>query len=163
MDDVHYSSSNHEWETPDDLFQALDDVFVFTLDVCATDDNAKVPTYFTEEEDGLKNSWEGHNCWMNPPYGREIGKWIRKAAEESEKGITVVCLVPARTDTKWWFDMLNYVDEVWFIRGRLQFKGAKSCAPFPSAILVFGSPGFGSMPRGRAKLGRYEIWPVSVR
>jgi site-specific DNA-methyltransferase (adenine-specific) len=73
---------------------------------------------------------------MNPPYGREIGKWMKKAVEEWKRGNTVVCLVPARTDTAWWHDYA-IKGEIRFIRGRLKFGGGKSSAPFPSAIVIF--------------------------
>ncbi len=98
---VHFSSRRNNWETPRDLFDKLNEEFNFELDVCATPENAKCKKYYSPEEDGLKEEWKGL-CWMNPPYGREIGKWIKKAYESALAGATVVCLVPARTDTAWW-------------------------------------------------------------
>lgn len=133
--DVHFSSKTDCWETPQWLFDDLDKVFRFTLDVCATAENAKCPLYFTPEQDGLSREWTGV-CWMNPPYGRKIKFWIQKAWEESQKGSTVVCLVPARTDTGWWHDYCMK-GKIRFLRGRLKFGGAKNSAPFPSAIVVF--------------------------
>jgi phage N-6-adenine-methyltransferase len=131
-----YSSATEEWETPMDTFLALDDEFGgFDLDVCATDQNYKVPHYYTKEDDGLKQLWLG-KCWMNPPYGRVIGQWMRKAYLSSLDGATVVCLVPARTDTAWWHDWAMK-GEVRFIRGRLRFGGHKTGAPFPSAVVIF--------------------------
>ena len=97
------SSKTDLWATPQDFFDALDAEFGFTLDVCATADNAKCPRYFTADDDGLSQEWAGV-CWMNPPYGREIGQWMSKAVDASTNGATVVCLVPARTDTAWWHD-----------------------------------------------------------
>ena len=101
---VHFSSKTDEWETPQSTFDALDQEFHFVLDVCASQENAKCPRYFTREQDGLKQPWCGA-CWMNPPYGREIGKSIAKAANTARSGLgTVVCLLPARTDTRWWHE-----------------------------------------------------------
>lgn len=132
---VHFSSATPEWATPVDLFAGLDAEFGFDLDVCATAENAKCPRYFTAADDGLAQEWAGV-CWMNPPYGRGIGAWIRKAAESAEAGATVVCLVPARVDTAWWHDYCRH-GEVRFLRGRLRFGDAVASAPFPSALVVF--------------------------
>ena len=132
---VHFSSKTDLWYTPQDFFKKYDDVYKFETDVCATDDNAKCAKYYTEEMDGLSQEWRGV-CWMNPPYGRTISKWMKKAYESSLSGATVVCLVPARTDTGWWH---NYAmkGDVEFIKGRLKFGGSKNSAPFPSAVVVF--------------------------
>lgn len=128
-----FTSTTDEWETPQDLFDALDIVFHFTLDVCATADNAKCERYYTKEEDGLNQKWDGV-CWMNPPYGREIGKWVKKAYES---GCVCVCLLPARTDTKWFHDYVLGKAEIHFIKGRLKFGNSKNSAPFPSMIVVY--------------------------
>jgi phage N-6-adenine-methyltransferase len=134
MNKVHFSSATDLWETPQDFFDALNREFGFELDVCATPENAKCKRYFTKEQNGLVQEWKGI-CWMNPPYGREIGAWMKKAHESAQGGATVVCLVPARTDTKWWHEYaIKY--EVRFIRGRLKFGNAESNAPFPNAIVV---------------------------
>ena len=135
---VHFSSKKMDWETPHDLFNELDHEFNFTLDVCADEFNFKCVTYLDEEVDGLSLHWdrEGSN-WMNPPYGREIINWMKKAYEESLNGSTVVCLVPSRTDTKWWHEYAMKADEIRYIKGRLKFVGAKHSAPFPSAIVIF--------------------------
>lgn len=137
--DVHFSSKTDDWATPQDLFDKLNSHFNFTLDVCASADNAKCSEYFTEEDDGLKQDWTATPgaAFMNPPYGREIGKWMCKAYETGQQGKTVVCLVPARTCTAWWHDYAAKGD-VLFLRGRLKFGNAKNSAPFPSAIVVFG-------------------------
>ena len=132
---VHFSSKTDLWYTPQDFFKKYDDVYKFETDVCATDDNAKCAKYYTEEMDGLSQEWCGV-CWMNPPYGRTIGNWMKKAYESSIEGATVVCLVPARTDTNWWHDYAMKGD-IEFIRGRLKFGGSKNSAPFPSAVVVF--------------------------
>jgi len=131
---VHFSSATDMWETPQSLFDELNLEFAFTCDVCSTDENKKCEYHFTPKDDGLAMLWGGV-CWMNPPYGREIGKWMRKAYE-SRLTATVVCLVPARTDTAWWWDYAMR-GEIRFIRGRLKFGGHSNSAPFPSAIVIF--------------------------
>ena len=123
--------------TPQEFFDKLNAEFGFTLDVCATNENAKCESYYTKQDDGLAQPWRG-NVWMNPPYGREIGRWMEKANEAAKEGATVVCLVPARTDTKWWHECAIQ-HEVRFIRGRLKFGDAKNSAPFPSAVIVMRS------------------------
>ena len=133
---VHFSSLSGEWSTPQGVFNELNREFCFWLDVCATHENAKCAEYYTEEEDGMSKYWRG-SCWMNPPYGRGIGKWLRKAYESSLEGATVVCLIPSRTDTRWWHDYVMKADEIRFIKGRLKFSRHKNSAPFPSAIVVF--------------------------
>lgn len=118
------------------MFNELDREFHFDLDPCATDFNAKCSNYFTKKQDGLSRGWWG-SVFMNPPYGREIIKWVKKAYEESKRPLVdvVVCLVPARTDTAWWHDYCMK-GEIRFIRGRIKFSG-KGSAPFPSAIVIF--------------------------
>ena len=134
--DVFASSATCEWETPQELFDRLNAQYHFETDVCATAENAKCGKFYTKEQDGLKQDWGGV-CWMNPPYGKEIGKWMEKAYTESRTaGATVVCLVPARTDTAWWHDYAMK-GNITFLRGRLKFGGCKNSAPFPSAIVVF--------------------------
>ncbi len=132
---VHFSSETDLWATPQDFFDKQNAIYNFTLDVCATDDNAKCKKYFTKNDNGLNKEWHGV-CWMNPPYGREIKQWMHKAYKESLKGVTVVCLVPARTDTVWWHDYAMK-GNIEFIKGRLKFGNAKNSAPFPSALVVF--------------------------
>lgn len=138
-DFVHFSSATNEWETPQDLFDALDGEFGFTLDPCCTHETAKCSKHYTKEEDGLARSWAGETVFMNPPYGRVIGKWVRKAHRESLRGATVVCLIPARTDTSYWHDYCMK-GEIRFLRGRLRFSNAGS-APFPSAVIIFRNGG----------------------
>lgn len=132
---VHFSSKSDSWATPDDFFNKYHDKYGFNLDVCANKSNAKCERFFSIEENGLEQDWNGV-CWMNPPYGREIYRWMRKALYSAEQGATVVCLVPARTDTAWWHDYAMK-GEVEFIRGRLKFGGHVNNAPFPSAVVVF--------------------------
>ena len=136
--DVHYSSKTNEWSTPQDFFDELDKEFNFTLDPCATSENAKCTKYFTVEDDGLKQDWSKDVVFMNPPYGREIKHWIKKAYEESQKGATIVCLIPSRTDTSYWHNYIfGKADDIRFLRGRLKFGDSKNSAPFPSAIIIY--------------------------
>lgn len=131
------SSERTTWETPPELFRKLNDEFRFDLDVCAFPENAKCDRFYCPDVNGLIQEWAGR-CWCNPPYGRGIGDWIEKAARSAETTAdVVVCLVPARTDTAWWHDWAVKASEIRFLRGRVRFVGAVSCAPFPSAVLVF--------------------------
>jgi len=132
------SSETGEWETPQHVFDALDAEFGFTLDPCASESNAKCERFYTRDDNGLAQSWEGEVVFVNPPYGRQIGRWAEKAYL-SARGTraTVVMLVPSRTDTKWWHRWIMQANEIRLIRGRLRFGGARKSAPFPSAIVVF--------------------------
>ena len=132
---VHFSSKTDQWSTPQEFFDKYNDIYKFDLDVCADKDNHKCDRYFTKEDDGLSKKWVGV-CWMNPPYGRGIRKWIEKAYRSSCEGAIVVCLIPARTDTSYWHDWVMK-GKIEFIRGRLKFGSSKNGAPFPSAIVVF--------------------------
>lgn len=137
MEQVLFSSKSVEWGTPQALFDALDRRFGFSLDVCATRENAKCPHFFDRTIDGLAQSWADHRCWMNPPYGRGIAAWVEKARREAEQGALVVGLLPARTDTRWWQEHVHGHADVRFLSGRLKFGGAATGAPFPSAIAVW--------------------------
>ena len=134
--DVHFSSGKDDWETPDDVFIPLDREFGFTLDVCANKINHKVGYYFDEEDNGLIQDWGTNICWMNPPYS-QLKKWLEKAYTSSLNGATVVCLIPARTDTKAWWNFVEGKAEVRRRKGRIKFVGAKSSAPFPSCIVIY--------------------------
>jgi len=132
-----------DWETPKDFFDILNHEFGFTLDPCCVPETAKCPKYFTPAEDGLSQSWANEIVYMNPPYGREIGVWVKKAYEESLKGATVVCLLPSRTDTRWWWAYCMKGD-IRFIKGRLKFRGknkegvyVNNSATFPNAVIIF--------------------------
>lgn len=133
------SSNTDQWATPPELFAELNAEFGFTLDSCASEWNYKVSNYFSIADNALEQDWNGV-VWMNPPYGREIGKWMRKAYESARGGATVVCLIPARTDTRWWHDYATK-GEVRFIKGRIKFHNNNgeplNSAPFPSAIVIF--------------------------
>ena len=128
-------SKRRDWETPQFLFDGLNAEFGFERDVCATAENAKCRDFFTPEDDALAQRWEGV-CWMNPPYGREIARWMKKAFESARQGATVVCLVPARTDTRWWHRYAMR-GEIRYLQGRLKFSRSGGRAPFPSAIVIF--------------------------
>ena len=132
-----FSSNRDDWETPPELFSQLNAIYHFDCDVCAMPHNAKCDKYYTPADDGLSKRWSGV-CWMNPPYGRQIGKWMEKAYKSSLDGATVVCLIPSRTDTAWWHNYVMRASKITYIRGRIKFVGAKNGAPFPCAIVVFG-------------------------
>ena len=135
--ELMFSSKTDDWETPQDFFEILNKEFNFTTDVCASDKNKKCGYYFTKEVDGLRMAWAGR-CWMNPPYGKEIGKWVEKAYKEAKRGVPlVVCLLPARTDTKWFHDYIYGKAEIRFVKGRLKFGTSKNSAPFPSMVVVY--------------------------
>ena len=132
---VHFSSATPEWSTPQEFFDRLNARYNFTLDPCCTHANAKCARHYTAAENGLAQSWQNERVWMNPPYGRAISAWMKKAYDESRGSALVVCLVPARTDTAWWHDYAAQ-GEITFVRGRLKFGGQKNSAPFPSAVIV---------------------------
>ena len=139
--DVMFSSATDNWSTPQDFFDKLNDEFHFTLDVCADENNHKCEHYYTKEIDGLSRPWVG-TIWCNPPYGRKIGEWVRRAYISSQIGsATVVMLLPARTDTRWFHDYIYNKSntEIRFIKGRLKFGGCKNSAPFPSMVVIFRS------------------------
>ena len=135
-----FSSETDLWATPQSFFDDLNKEFDFEVDVCALPENAKCKKFFSPEQDGLKQEWSGV-CWMNPPYGREIGKWVKKASEsaerERERESIIVCLLPARTDTKWFHEYIYHKAEIRFLKGRVKFGNAKCGAPFPSMVVVF--------------------------
>jgi phage N-6-adenine-methyltransferase len=133
---VHFSSEGSAWETPQWLFDALHAEFHFELDVCALPENAKCPRYFTPNLDGLKQPWQGV-CWMNPPYGDEIARWVQKAFEASLYGATVVCLLPGRLGSRWWRQYVKLASEIRELPGRLKFGDAMHSAPFPSVVAIF--------------------------
>ena len=123
---VHFSSARLDWKTPSAVYNMLDAEFHFDFDPCPSN-----PGF-----DGLSVDW-GDCSFCNPPYGREIPKWVAKGYLESQKGKTVVFLVPSRTDTRWWHDYIMKAKEIRFIKGRLKFGNATNSAPFPSAIIIF--------------------------
>lgn len=134
---VMYSSQSEEWSTPDDFFKNLDDEFHFTLDPCATDANHKCEKYYTKEQDGLAQDWTGETVFCNPPYGRGMERWVNKCYEHAQNGGVVVMLIFARTDTKYFHEMIYHNAELRFVKGRLKFGGSRNSAPFPSMVVVF--------------------------
>ena len=150
FDKALFASKDHDWRTPDWLFDELDHRYRFDLDAAATRLNSKCPEFLTEKDDALTiNWWPGSRVFINPPYGRRVGKFVYKALEQSRRGRLVVLLTFARTDTSWWQDCVPHAAEVIFIRGRLRFhrgEGKTGAAPAPSAIIVF-SPHIGGQPK----------------
>lgn len=145
--DLMFSSKTDMWETPQDFFDKLNDEFHFTLDACATPENAKCARFYTKEQDSLSQKWDGV-VWCNPPYCRQTGKWVEKAYNESKHGVTVVMLIPCRPDVSYFHDFILGKAEVRFVRGRLKFGRSKNSAPFPSMVVVFGE-------------GRSDIFSIS--
>ena len=137
--ELMFSSKSEDWETPQDFFDSLNREFHFSLDAAASDSNAKCPIYFTKRENSLLQNWGGYSVFCNHPYGKEIGAFVKKAYEESKKPNTsVVMLIPARTDTKWFHEYILGKAEIRFIRGRLKFGNAVNSAPFPSMVVIYG-------------------------
>lgn len=135
------------WSTPQTLFNKLDEEFNFTVDVCALESNRKCGTYFSPEVDGLSQNWATGRCWMNPPYGREISAWMKKAFDSAMNGALVVALVPNRSNAPWWHDYVMKADEIRFIRKKVPFTGEKKGVPFfGSVIVVFRRKGTRQKP-----------------
>lgn len=135
-----FSSNSDEWATPSEIFNELDREFCFDLDPCASEENAKCPTFFSKEEDGLSKNWGGYRVFCNPPYS-DIAQWVEKAYREGHKdGTLVVLLIPARTDTRYFHDFILHRSEIRFLRGRLKFGDARNSAPFPSMVVIFRGP-----------------------
>lgn len=135
-----FTSNKQDWETPQWLFDKLNKHFKFDLDSCANELNSKCKMWYTELTDGLKQNWYndgGRSVFVNPPYNN-ITQWVKKCYEESQKGCTVVMLIPARTDTKVWHEYICK-GRVTLLKGRLKFSNSKNSSPFPSCIVVFGS------------------------
>lgn len=136
-----FSSNSDEWSTPEDFYKKLNKEFNFTLDPCATDENHKTTKYFTKEQDGLSQNWQGNIIFCNTPYSN-IAEWVKKCYCESLKeNTTVVLLIPARTDTKYFHNYILNRSEIRFVKGRLKFGNCKNAAPFPSMVIIFRSAG----------------------
>lgn len=134
MNDCMFSSQKEDWETPQELFDQLNKEFNFTVDVASNEENHKCKRYYTKAENGLLQNWEKEIVWCNPPYGRKVGDWVEKA---SKSNATVVMLLPARTDTKWFHNYIYKKAEIRFLKGRLKFGDSKNFAPFPSMVVIF--------------------------
>ena len=137
-----FSSKKEDWGTPENFFKELDAEFNFTLDPCADEFNHKCDKYYTKEDNGLLQDWEGETVFVNPPYGKELSKWVKKCYEESlKKNTVVVMLIPSRTDTKYFHDYIYHKAEIRFIKGRLKFVEwggvTRNSAPFPSMVVVY--------------------------
>jgi len=138
--DALFTSNSTEWETPQWLFNELNARYNFTLDACASKKNAKCERYFSKENNCLFKDWGTNRVFMNPPYGKDIYWFVKKAYDAAMKGAIVVALLPSRTDTKWWHEFCIKAERIFFIKGRLKFGDSKNSAPFPSAIVVFRNP-----------------------
>lgn len=132
---VMFSSATDKWSTPQWFFDKLNQEFNFTLDPCADESNHKCEKYFTKEQNGLIQDWSGERVFCNPPYGREIGEWVKRCATSAAE--IVVMLIPARTDTRWFHEFIYNKAEIRFLRGRLKFGNSKNSAPFPSMVVIF--------------------------
>lgn len=135
-----FSSKDMTWETPHELFNEINKEFNFTLDPCCVPTTAKCEKFYTPIENGLIQDWSKEIAFVNPPYGREIGDWVKKSHEESLKGATVVMLIPARTDTRWFHEYIYNNAEIRFMKGRVKFlqEGQKKdAAPFPTMLVIF--------------------------
>lgn len=142
MNNALFTSNTAEWATPQAFFDELNKEFHFTLDPCATAQNAKCSRYFTKEDNGLAQNWSGETVFCNPPYGRDIRKWVEKAYNEVQGGAKlVVMLIPARTDTSYFHEFIYNKHEIRFIRGRLHFNESKAGAPFPSMVVIMRPKG----------------------
>lgn len=136
--EVMTSSENMKWATPKNWFDYLDLEFDFTLDPCCEHETAKCVKHFTPVEDGLSKSWQDERVFMNPPYGRQIGLWMKKALHEARENFAlVVCFVPARVDTNWWHNYASKATEIRYPKGRVRFCDAENVAPFPIALVIF--------------------------
>ena len=139
---VVHSSSNtggsDEWTTPEWLYDYFYKDYKFGLDAAASDSNFLCLNYFTEQDDALKQSWKGYgNVFVNPPYSKNQ-QFLEKIIDELDGTFSVIALVPSRTDTRWWHDLvMPCASEIWFIKGRLKFSNSQNSAPFPSCVLRF--------------------------
>ena len=137
MNKILFSSNSEEWATPQALFDELNKKYKFTLDPCATSENAKCKKFFTKENDGLKQSWKNERVFCNPPYGKNLKFWIKKADFEIKNGAKlIVLLIPARTDTKIFHEFIYKKYEIIFLKGRLHFNESRNSAPFPSMLVI---------------------------
>lgn len=142
-----FTSNKEDWETPQDFYDRLNAKYHFEWDLAASDDNAKCSCYFTRDDNSLEQDWEGlsGNLFLNPPYGRELKLWVKKAATTKLKDKqNIVMLIPSRTDTSYWHDYIFNHAEIKFLRGRLKFEVdgiSGDSAPFPSAVVIYTGDG----------------------
>lgn len=143
----NFNSDKIEYSTPLSLFKPLAEEFNLEIDVCASKENHKLNTYWTIEDDALKQNWIG-NCWMNPPFSRQLNKWVKKARQDSKKfGGTKVCLIPVRSNTMWWKEVIKDA-EIRFIIGEVNFNNEERGLWLPMCILIFGE---------QARIGTFSI------
>ena len=164
------TSNRDDWETPSELFMRLDRFWHFDLDVAASDQNHLCAQYFTKDDDGLSKSWAGHRVWCNPPYGRNVSAWVRKAYEETRDGATlVIMLVPARVDTTWYHDWIQgKAAEVKFLRGRLKYAlgGSRRVQRLSRRCLCAGVASYDAIDWRRRMIIEFGAWrlvPVDAR
>jgi len=137
IDKNAFKSKSEEYETPKEIFEPLQKEFQLELDVCATKENTKCELFLTKEEDALTKNWN-KNFWMNPPFGRNLKKWVQKAYEESQKGFIGVLILPVRCNTLWWHKyIIDTKAEVRFLKGETKFVGHKRGLWLPFAIIIF--------------------------
>ncbi|XSE68758.1 DNA N-6-adenine-methyltransferase [Lactiplantibacillus plantarum] len=142
-----FTSNKEDWETPQDFYDRLNAKYHFEWDLAASDDNAKCSCYFTRDDNSLEQDWQGlsGNLFLNPPYGRELKLWVKKAATTGLKDKqNLVMLIPSRTDTSYWHDYIFNHAEIKFLRGRLKFEVdgiSGDSAPFPSAVVIYTGDG----------------------
>ena len=156
-----FSSKTDLWPTPQDFYDRLDEEFHFETDVCALPSNAKAKKFYTPKIDGLTQTWSGV-CWMNPPYGKVIPLWVEKAYRSAVNGATVVCLLPSRTDTRWFQDFCLKSSDIRFVRGRLRFGDGTNSAPFPSVVVVFSPETLGLIEGGSTIMKVEEMLSKSL-
>lgn len=133
-----FLSKSHVWKTPKYLFDIIDKEFNIDLDPCTTNNNLNCEYHFTEKEDGLKQDWKGLTAYINPPYGKDLQKWVKKAYEEWQKGSTVIMLLQTtRTNTKWFHKYINNKAEIRFLDHRIKFDGAEDYIPTPYMFVIW--------------------------
>jgi len=155
----------NEWATPQNFYDAINESFGFTCDVCALPENAKHENFYTPEVNGLAQQWSGV-CWMNPPYNN-VPLWVAKAWRESQKGVCVVALLASRSsETTWWHDYVMRSSEIWYVKNRLHFsKGGISSRSNHASVVVVFMPWCSGLPSVRQvnTLGRFIEIPKLVQ
>ena len=142
-----FKSDSIEYSTPLKIVNPLIDEFGITKDVCASINNYKLSDYWTKEDNALAQFWIG-NCWMNPPFSKDLNKWVKKACNDAiQFGGTKVCLIPVRSNTKWWAEV-SVQSEIRFINGEVNFNDAERGLWLPMCIMIFGD---------KAKVGTFSI------
>lgn len=134
----NFKSDKIEYSTPQKLYDFINKEFNFEIDVCASESNKKCNKYFNVKMDGLKQNWTG-KCWMNPPFNKELKKWVIKAKQESEKHKSIICcLIPVRSNTNWWKECCES-SEIRFIIGEVNFNELERGLWLPMCLMIFGT------------------------